>query len=349
MDGLDSLIEITVKEGASDLHIATDRLPYIRVSGNLVPLSKHPKLTRAEMEGFLNRVLSSPKKEVFKTKQSVDFAYSYKSDRFRTHLFLDQQNICMTLRHIPSKVPTLAELNLPEVLANFARMKSGFFLVVGPCGQGKSTTLASLVNIINTERLENIITIEDPIEYLFKEDKSIIHQREVEMDTPSFSEALEDSFRADVNIIMVGEMRDAETMSTAVSAAETGHLVFSTLHTNNAAQTVERIIDSFDPRQQTQIRLQLASSLSGIFSQRLIPRISGGLIPVYELLVSNTAVSNLIRDRRTHEINAIIETGSQDGMIDFNRCLVEKVNQGEISIENAYLYSSSPKILEKML
>jgi twitching motility protein PilT len=349
MNDLDTLIEVVVKEGASDLHLSVERVPYLRIAGKLVPLSKYPKITKSLMESIMNDVLSDSKKAIFKSNQSVDFAYSHKTDRFRTHLFLDMQSVCMTFRHIPKKIPTLAELSLPEGLANFARMKAGFFLVVGPSGQGKSTTLASLINIINSERLENIITIEDPVEYLFLADKSIIHQREVAINTPSFNEALHDSFRADVNVIMVGEMRDAETMSTAVSAAETGHLVFSTLHTNNAAQTVDRIIDSFDAHQQNQIRLQLAASLTGIFSQRLIPKISGGLVPAYELMVNNTAVSNLIRDKRTHELNTVIETGSQDGMIDFNRCLVQKVNQGEISIENAYLYSTNPKSLEKML
>jgi len=297
----------------------------------------------------LSKTLSDLKKEMFKSSQSADFAYSHKGERFRVHAFIDQQRICMTFRHIPKKIPSLAELNLPENLANFARLKSGYFLVVGPTGHGKSTTLASLVEIINNERLENIITIEDPIEYLFTPKKSIIHQREVGLDTPSFAGALHDSFRADVNMIMVGEMRDADTMSTAVSAAETGHLVFSTLHTNNAAQTVDRIIDSFNPNQQSQIRIQLAASLSGIFSQRLVPKISGGLVPCYELMLNNTAVSNLIRDKRTHELNTVIETSSGEGMIDFNRCLVEKVNSGEITIENAYLYSTNPRSLEKML
>jgi len=262
---------------------------------------------------------------------------------------VDQQRLCIALRRIPKKIPTLNELNLPAELINFTRLKSGFFLVVGPTGHGKSTTLASMVESINNERLENIITIEDPIEYLFEAKKSIIHQREVGLDTPSFASALHDSFRADVNVIMVGEMRDADTISTAVSAAETGHLVFSTLHTNNAAQTIDRILDSFSANQQNQVRIQLSSSLSGIFSQRLIPRISGGLIPAYELLVNNVAVSNLIRDKRTHELNTMIETGSQEGMIDFNRCLIEKVNKGEITIENAYLYSTNTRALEKML
>jgi len=349
MEDLDTLIELVIKEGASDLHISEDMTPYIRISSQLVPLSKYQKFTRSLMENILSKTLSDLKKNTFKSYQSADFAYSHKGERFRAHVFLNQQKICMALRHIPKKMLSISELNLPETLENFARLKSGFFLVVGPTGHGKSTTLASLIEIINNERLENIITIEDPIEYLFTSKKSIIYQREVGTDTPSFGAALHDSFRADVNVIMVGEMRDADTISTVVSAAETGHLVFSTLHTNNVAQTVDRIIDSFNPNQQNQIRTQLAASLSGIFSQRLIPKISGGLVPVYELLVNNTAVSNLIRDKRTHELNTVIETSSQEGMIDFNRCLVEKVNKGEISIENAYLYSTNPRSLEKML
>lgn len=346
---LDPLIDIVAKEGASDLHLSEDRNPYLRLSGQLMPILKHPKLTRAQLESILNKILSDFKKESFKNNQSADFSYSKGKMRFRVHAYVDNGKICIAFRYIPEKIPTFAELNLPEVLQNFARLKSGFFLVVGPTGHGKSTTLASLVENINNERLENIITIEDPIEYLFSDKKSIIHQREVGLDTPSFSSALTDCFRADVNVIMIGEMRDSETMATAVSAAETGHLVFSTLHTNNAAQTVDRIIDSFIASQQNQIRFQLAASLSGILSQRLVPRISGGLIPVYELLINNTAISNLIRDKRTHEINTVIETSSQEGMIDFNRCLVDRINQGEISIDNAYLYSNNPRALEKML
>lgn len=338
-----------VKEGASDLHISEERNPYIRVAGQLIPLLKYPKFTKVLMGSIIKETLSELKKDSFKSTQSADFAYTNNGERFRAHVYLDQQKICMELRHIPKNVRSLEELNLPSSLDNFARLKSGFFLVVGPTGHGKSTTLASMVETINNERLENIITIEDPVEYLFTAKKSVIHQREVGIDTPDFASALRNCFRADVNVIVVGEMRDADTMSTAVSAAETGHLVFSTLHTNNAAQTVDRIIDSFEANQQNQIRIQLASSLSGIFSQRLVPRISGGLIPVYELLINNTAISNLIRDKRTHEIDTVIETSSQEGMIDFNKCLMEKVNKGEISIENAYLYSLNPKSLEKML
>ncbi len=349
MEELDVLVDLVMKEGASDLHISEGNNPYIRIAGQLVPLTKYPKFTRTIIENILSKVLTPAKQEAFKSQQSADFAYAHKGERFRSHAFVDQQRICLAFRYISNKIPTLTELNLPEGLENFARLKSGFFLVVGPTGHGKSTTLASLVELINTERLENIITIEDPIEYVFTPKKSIIHQREIGQDTPSFASALHDSFRADVNVIMVGEMRDPDTMSTAVSAAETGHLVFSTLHTNNAAQTVDRIIDSFTASQQNQIRLQLASSLSGIFSQRLIPKISGGLIPAYELMLNNTAVSNLIRDKRTHELNTVIETGSQEGMIDFNRCLAQKVSEGHITVENAYLYSTNPRSLEKML
>jgi len=349
MQDLDKLVDLVMKEGASDLHISEDRPPYLRVSGQLVPLTKYQKFTKTAMEDILKGVLSDLKKENFKTNQSADFAYAHKGERFRAHAFLDQQMICIAFRHIPKKIPTIAELNLPPVLENFARLRSGFFLVVGPTGHGKSTTLASLVEIINNERVENIITVEDPIEYQFIPKQSVVHQREIGLDSPSFSAALHDSFRQDMNVIMVGEMRDSETMATAVTAAETGHLVLSTLHTNNAAQSVDRIIDTFPPNQQNQIRLQLASSLSGIFSQRLIPKVSGGRIPAYELMLNNTAVANLIRDKRTHELNTVIETGSESGMIDFNRCLVEKVTNGQISMDNAYLYSTNPRALEKML
>lgn len=349
MEQLDNLVDLCIKEGASDIHISEDRHPFVRIAGQLVPLSKYPKFSKTLMDSIAKEVLSSEKQGKFKETQSADFAYTHKTERFRAHVYTDQQKICMTFRHIPKAIPSIKDLNLPESLENFARQKSGFFLVVGPTGHGKSTTLASLIEIVNNERLENIITIEDPIEYIFTPKKSLIHQREVGSDTPSFGAALHDAFRADVNILMVGEMRDADTISTAVSAAETGHMVFSTLHTNNAAQTVDRIIDSFGADQQNQIRIQLAASLSGIFSQRLIPKISGGLVPVYELLINNTAVSNLIRDKRTHELNTVIETGTNEGMIDFNRCLVERVRAGEISIENAYLYSTNPRYLEKIL
>jgi twitching motility protein PilT len=254
----------------------------------------------------------------------------------------------MALRLIP-KAKSFEELNLPPILKTFTEKKQGFFLVVGPVGQGKSTTLSTMINMINKNRACHIVTIEDPIEFVYEPDQSIIDQREVGIDTADFPVALKSVFREDVNVIFIGEMRSPDTISAAVTAAETGHLVFSTLHTNNAAQTIDRIIDSFPPSQQDQIRLELASSLIGVFSQRLIPRITGGRIPAYELLINNNAVANLIREKRTHEINNVIETSSEQGMVDMNRSLVALVQKGEISLEVAYQYSINPKSLERML
>lgn len=346
----DSLIQTVIKEGASDLHIAEGRQPFIRVGGFLVPLLAIKALTHEQILGILDVLISPEYKQVFMRDKEIDFSYAYGDvGRFRGNGYIAQGKIGIALRLIPNAIKTIQELHLPPMLETFTRKKQGFFLVVGPVGQGKSTTLASMVELINTERTEHIITIEDPVEYLFTPKKSIIDQREVHIDTEDFDTALIHALRQDVNVLMVGEMRNVETIATAVTAAETGHLVFSTLHTNSAAQTIERIIDVFPAEQQLQIRLQLAGSLIGIFSQRLIPRVSGGLVPAYELLVNNNAVSNLIRERRTHEINTVIETSAQQGMIDLNRSLVDLVRQGEISIESAYNHSLNPKILDKML
>jgi twitching motility protein PilT len=269
--------------------------------------------------------------------------------RFRGNGYFERGNMAIALRLIPRAIRGIAELNLPRVLENFASREQGFFLVVGPVGQGKTTTLAALIEKINQERTEHIVTIEDPIEYLFDNKKSLVDQREVRVDTSSFESALESVFREDVDVLMIGEMRSPETMAAAVTAAETGHLVFSTLHTNNASQTIDRIIDSFPANQQEQVRIQLAGSLAGIFSQRLVPRVSGGLIPAYELLIANSAIANLIREKRTHEIQTVIETGAEEGMIDMNRCLADLVRGGEISIESAYSRSWNPKTLERLL
>ncbi len=347
---LEELIEVVVKEAASDLHLSEGRPPVLRVSGFLIPLLKFAPLTKEDMEGLLDIFLIPETKKEFTADKETNFAYSHKGkERFRGNAFMGLGHINIALRLIPASIKTLAELNMPPILETFARKQQGFFLVVGPTGQGKSTTLASMVELINQERLEHIITIEDPVEYIFEPKKALIDQREVRMDTPDFHSALRGMFRQDADIVMIGEMRDPETISSAVTAAETGHLVISTLHTNTAAQTVDRIIDSFSSDQQDQIRIQLASSLIGIFSQRLVPRISGGLIPAYELLINNNAVGNLIREKRTHEINSVIETGSGEGMIDLNRCLADLVRRGEITAENAFLYSPNPHTLERMM
>ncbi len=347
---LEDLVLTVIHEGASDLHLVVGRHPTIRVSGELIPLVKKPVLEEADTLGLVKELLDEANLKLFLETKEMDFSFSFgKEARFRGNSFYQKGTVAIALRLIPKKIKTLQELALPTVLESFTKRKQGFFLVVGPVGQGKSTTLAAMIEMINHERAENIITIEDPIEYVFQPDRSIISQREVRFDTADFHVALRACFREDVDIILIGEMRGLDTISTAVTAAETGHMVFSTLHTNNAAQTIDRVIDSFPPEQQDQIRVQLSGSLAGIFSQRLIPRISGGLVPAYELLINNNAVANLIRERRTHEVPMVIETGSELGMIDMNRSLADLVRQGEITAENAYLHSFNPRALERMI
>ncbi len=347
---LASIINQVIAQGASDLHLTTHSRPIIRVSGALTPLTSEAILTNEDVKGLLERMLPSPHLQKFLETKEADFSFSYgDAARFRGNAFVERGDIGVALRLIPRVIRSVLELNLPPALEQFALREQGFFLVVGPVGQGKTTTLAALIEKVNLERAEHIVTIEDPIEYLFENKQSIIDQREVHIDTINFEAALESVFRQDVDVLMIGEMRTPETMATAVTAAETGHLVLSTLHTNTASQTIDRIIDSFPVNQQEQIRIQLAGSLAGIFSQRLIPRISGGLIPAYELLLNTNAVANLIREKRTHEIDSIIETNSQEGMIDMNRSLADLVRSGEITPESAYARSWNPKTLERML
>ena len=348
---LDKLLEMIVRENGSDLHLSEGRQPTMRISSELIPMMRNNVLTHEDIKGFVAVMAESNKKINIETDiKELDFSYQYKDvARFRGNVYHQKNMLSVALRLIPKTIRTLEELLLPPALDMFTQKKQGFFLVVGPVGQGKSTTLAAMIDKINQERAEHIVTIEDPIEYIYEQKKSIIDQREVGIDTESFERGLVSALRQDVNVILLGEMRDHETMAAAVTAAETGHMVFSTLHTNNAAQTVDRIIDSFPAHQQDQIRVQLASALAGVFSQRLVPRISGGMIPVYELMISNNAIQNLIREKRTHEINTVIETGSQEGMIDMNRCLAELVQKGEISLENAYKQSLNPKMLEKLV
>ncbi|KND52145.1 MAG: twitching motility protein PilT [Parcubacteria bacterium C7867-003] len=346
----DTLVAVMVSENASDLHLSEGRKPIVRVSGLLIALENHPVLTSQDIKGLLGNLLDSTKKQIFETQKEVNFSYiNSDSTRFRGNAFYRFGKISIALRLIPHKIKTLSELKIPSILEVFTRKKQGFFIVVGPTGQGKSTTLASMIEMINQERLAHIVTIEDPVEYVFESKKSIIDQREVLEDTPDFHTALEGALRQDIDVLMIGEMRTPEDISAAVTAAETGHLVFSTLHTNNAAQTIDRIIDSFDTVAQKQIRAQLAGSLLAVFSQRLIPSVSKGLVPAVELLINNTAVANLIREGRTHEISSVIETSSDQGMIDLNRYLSDLVRAGEISIENAYMYTQNAKGLDRMI
>ncbi len=345
-----SLISVVLKEEASDLHLSEDRQPMIRVAGSLVPLVKYPALSKSDIKNILNELIDAKKYEDFLQKKQADFAYEMKDTaRFRGSAFFQLGRISIALRLVPKKIKSLQELSLPSVLESFVNKQQGFFLVVGPTGHGKSTTLAAMIDMINERRLDHIITIEDPIEYIFEQKKALIDQREVYQDTPDFESALNSMFRQDVDVMMIGEMRNAETISTAVTAAETGHLVFSTLHTNTAAQSVARILDSFVAEQQNQIRVQLSTSLLGILSQRLIPRISGGLIPACELMINNNAIANIIRENRVQEIDSIIETSSSQGMISLNSYLSELVRSGEISKENAYLYSYNTKNLDQII
>lgn len=344
------LLEVTVKEQASDLHISVGHPPTLRISGRLVPLLKKQKISSKDAIGLAQALMTPEQYERFMVGKEIDFSYNFREEaRFRTNVFFQKGEISIALRLIPVKIKTIEELNLPPAIHQFSKASQGFVLVTGPSGHGKSTTLAALIDEINRTRAEHIITIEDPIEYVFNDDRSIIDQREVYQDTLSFAKALRSTFRQDPDVIMVGEMRDPETMATAITAAETGHLVFATLHTNSASQTTHRIVDSFAPEQQDQIRAQLSGSLLGVVSQRLIPRIKGDLIPACEVMLSTPAVANLIRENKIHELPLVIETSAEAGMISLNRALADLVKRKEISLENALNYSLSPAELKVLV
>jgi twitching motility protein PilT len=344
------LLQITVQESASDLHLSAGQPPILRIAGNLVPLGKKAPLKKEEIEAMALSLLNELQRAKLAKDLEIDFSYTMETTaRFRGNIFYTMGAISVALRAVPHEVKTLDELNLPPILHQFARATQGFVLVVGPSGHGKSTTLAALIDEINHTRAEHIITIEDPIEYVFEDDKSVIDQREVSRDTNSFEAALRATFRQDPNVIMVGEMRDLETIGTAITAAETGHLVYATLHTNSAAQTVHRIVDSFPAAQQAQIRSQLSTSLLGVVSQRLVPRIQGGLIPTCEVMTMTPAVANLIRENKVHELPLVIETSAEEGMVSLNRALASLVKIREITLDNALQYSLNPAELKTLV
>ena len=347
---LKELLELTIKQRASDLHISVGHPPVLRIHGRLVPLIKRKKFSPEMSQGLAFALMTEEQKEKFLQSKSLDFSYTFEDKaRFRINIFFQRGVVSSALRLVPSKIPTIEELNLPLILHQFAKAVQGFVLVTGPSSHGKSTTLAALIDEINHQRTDHIITIEDPIEYIFEDDRAIVDQRELSSDTLSFAQALKETFRQDPDIIMIGEMRDPETIATAIDAAETGHLVFTTLHTNSAAQTVHRIVNSFPSAQQNQIRAQLSASLLGVVSQRLIPRIRGGLIPACEIMLANPAVSNLIRENKIHELDLVIETSAEQGMISLNRALANLVKTEEISLENAIIYSLNPAELRKLV
>ncbi len=347
---LKDLLLTAARQNASDLHLAVGMHPILRIDGVLIPLQKEMILTPEIVKGLVFALLTPEQKEIFLREKEIDFSYTLEDKaRFRVNVFHQRGFAAAALRLIPSKIKTIEELNLPPILHNFTHLSQGFVLLVGPAGQGKSTTLSAIIDEINHKRMDHIIAIEDPIEYVFAQDKSVISQREIGIDSPSFRQALRSILRQDPDVIMIGEMRDKESIATALTAAETGHLVFSTLHTNSASQTIDRIIDSFPAEQQGQISSQLAAVLVGIVSERLIARIDGGRVPACEVMLTNSAIRNLIRERKSYQIDLVIETSMQEGMITLNHSLMELVKRGEISLENAELCSLNPSELRILL
>ncbi len=347
---LKDLLITTAKQNASDLHLAVGRRPTLRIDGTLVPLQQEDLIAPDVIERLVSALLTPEQKEILLKKRQLDFAYSFEDKaRFRVNAYFQRGYMAASLRLIPARIRTIEELNLLRIVQDFTDMSQGFILIVGPAGHGKSTTLAALLDQINHTRTDHIVTIEDPIEYIFIQDRCIVSQREVGSDTPTFHAGLRTILRQDPDVIMIGEMRDAISIATAMTASETGHLVFSTLHTNSASQTIDRIIDSFPAEQQGQVTSQLASTLVAIISERLLPRLSGGRIPALEVMIANPAIRNLIRERKAYQIDLVIETSLQEGMITLNRSLANLVKNREVSLENAELYSHNPAELRILL
>ncbi len=347
---LEDFLILTAQHNGSDLHLSPGHYPAIRIDGRLVALTDFPILDTETLNNMLLSILSEDRKSRLQNEKDVDFSYELQNRaRFRVNIYQTRVGLSAAFRLITEEIRSIKELSLPPIVDYFSRLSQGFVLVVGPNGHGKSTTMAAIINQINHERSEKIITLEDPVEYIMTPDKSIIDQRELGADFVSFQSAIRATFRENVNVIMVGEMRDYETMSAAVTAAETGHLVLASLHTNNAAQSIERIVDSFPPAQQPQVISQLSNTISGIISQRLVPRLNGGVIPAIEVLISDSAVRTIIRERKFQQLGLAIETGSDKGMITLNRSLSNLVNSREISLEQAEFWSLNRNELREML
>jgi twitching motility protein PilT len=308
----------------------------LRVDGKLNPVHGTDALTEETIEQLIFAILDDDQKQILLKDKEFDFSFAFGNiGRFRVNAFHERGNLAAAMRLIPNEIPTIEKLGLPPIIDKFTELPRGLVLVTGPTGSGKSTTLAAMIHKINKERAEHIITIEDPIEYTHKSDKSIIVQREVHYDTYSFSVALRSVLREDPDVVLVGEMRDLETIASAITIAETGHLVLATLHTNSAAQSVDRMVDVFPPHQQPQVRSQLANMLMAICSQRLVPAIGGGRIAAAEILVATSAVRNIIREGKTHQLEAVIQTGAEHGMQSMDRTLVNLVHNGTITYEEA--------------
>jgi len=342
-------IDYAISKNASDIHINVGVPPTIRVDGKLFSIPETETITNAKAKELISDITSKEQLTVIDQKKDIDFSFGYKEMRFRVNIYYERGNLTAALRLIPSKIRGFEDLGLPPILAKFTESSQGFVIIAGPTGSGKSTTLAALIDKINAEKRSHIITIEDPIEYVFEHKKSIVSQREVGQDTNTFSRGLRSALREDPDVVLVGEMRDLETIDAAITMAETGHLVFTTLHTNSAAQTTDRIVNVFPPHQQQQVRSQLASVLLGVVSQRLIPKVNGGRIMAAEIMMANSAIRSLIREGKDHQIPNVIQTSAAEGMISLDKVLAELVSRGEIALEDALTWSLDPKSFKMMV
>lgn len=347
---IEVLLEEVVKKKASDLHLQVGLPPMLRVDGKLTPVSGADLLSDEAVETLIFAILDEDQKQILLKDKEFDFSFAFGDlGRFRVNAFHERGNLAAALRLIPNEILSIEQLGLPPIVSKFADYPRGLVLVTGPTGSGKSTTLAAMIHKINMERAEHIITIEDPIEYTHRSKRSVIVQREVHYDTYSFSAALRSALREDPDVVLIGEMRDLETIASAITIAETGHLVFATLHTNSAAQSIDRMIDVFPPHQQPQIRSQLSNILMAIASQRLIPAIGGGRIAAAEILIATPAVRNIIREGKTHQLEAVIQTGSEFGMQSMDKTLVQLVHNGSISYDDARQFAVDIEELDRLM
>ncbi len=347
---IEVLLEEVIKKKASDLHLQVGLAPMLRVDGALMAVTGAEALTEETIEALIFAILDEDQKQILLKDKEFDFSFAFGDlGRFRVNAFHERGNLAAALRLIPNEMLTIEQLGLPGIVNKFAEYPRGLVLVTGPTGSGKSTTLAAMIHKINHERATHIITIEDPIEFTHKSVKSVIVQREVHYDTYSFSAALRSSLREDPDVVLIGEMRDLETIAAAITIAETGHLVFATLHTNSAAQSIDRMIDVFPPHQQPQIRAQLSNILMAICSQRLIPTIGGGRIAAAEILVATPAVRNIIREGKSHQLEAVIQTGAEFGMQSMDKTLVNLIHNGTITYDEARNYAVDLDEIDRLM
>lgn len=345
---IQDLLQLTISRKASDLHLVAGYSPTIRVDGQLLALEA-PVSDVGAINTLISPLLTPSQKETFEANNELDFGYSFGEGRFRINVYMQKGTMAVAFRLIPLKIRGIDELSLPSICHNLAQLKQGFVLVTGPTGQGKSTTIAAIIDEINKNYGGHILTIEDPIEYVYSPAKALVSQREMGLDTHSWLSALRSALREDPNIVLVGEMRDYETIAAALTVAETGHLVFATLHTNSAAQTVDRVVDVFPENQQAQVRLQLSGTLEAIISQRLVPGASGGRVPAAEVLMATPAIRSIVREGKTHLIDNVIQTSAEFGMMTMDMSLAKMIAKGVISLDVAQAYANNPDDLRALV